>query len=106
MTNTYKTLGQLQLPITTAAEIYTVPSGQSAIVKFIGFVNKGLSATIELWAGTSAVDLTSILPAVTLGAGEFGNGSGTLTLAAGESIWGRSSLATTISVTLSGDEIS
>ena len=105
MANAYKILGQLELPITTPTAIYTVPGSTEAIIKAITITNTASAATVELWIGTASTDLQLILPPVSIGAGEFAVGTGSIALAAGDIIYGRAGTASTISVSLSGVEI-
>lgn len=105
MTDTYKKLYQGQ-PGTSATTLYTVPAATQAIVKHIRIVNNDTSArTIKLWHDGTA-DANVILPATPVRAGGWAEFDGTITLEASDSFSGQASVASTVTVTIYGLEIS
>lgn len=105
MTETYKKLYQGQ-PGTGAAAVYTVPGATSAIVKHVKAVNvSAVPVTIKLFE-SGTVDANCIVPAITLGAGEFLEWDGTITLAAADTLAAQASAAASITLTINGIELS
>ncbi len=103
--NTYKVLAQTTLTGGTDT-LYTVPASTAAIVKTIHVANYSADArTVKLLVGGTG-DGNTILPTVSLAAGEFAQWDGTLALETGKTIVGVGSAASSIVVTISGDEIS
>lgn len=105
MTDTYKKLYQGQ-PSSTATTLYTVPSGKSAIIKHIAIVNTatGSNHTIKMWHdGTANTNL--ILPVVTLVSGGFATFDGTLLMEASDTLSAQADAATSLTVTVYGDEV-
>ena len=105
MTDSYKKLYQGQ-PGTSATTLYTVPSATQAIIKHIRVVNNDSTArTIKLWHdGTAAANV--ILPATPVRAGGWAEFDGTITLEASDSFSGQASVASQVTVTIYGLEIS
>jgi len=115
MAETYKKLAGLAantvLPSSATGVIYTVPAATSAIVKSIRIVNTHAtnSTTIKLWHHGDAlmsgdVVASAILPAVSIDASGFAEFDGTLTMAAGETIYAQAGAAT-ITVTVYGVQL-
>lgn len=103
MTDTYKVLAQAEVA-TSPGALYTVPGSTEAIIKHIDVVCTS-AAKLKLWIG-GAADANVILPEVSFATGEFAQWDGTLALEAGQTIQGDSDVATAITVTISGDEVS
>ena len=105
----FKILAQVQ-PGTSATTIYgAVPANHETIVKGINIVNNHSSAvTINLFiadGATTATEATTILPAVSIGAGGFAVFDGSITMEVGDYLRGIAGTATEITVTVFGDEI-
>ncbi len=105
MALTYKVLAQGQLP-NAAGVLYTVPAGTSAIVKQIALANTDGAATHNATIyvnGTGAGN--QILPVTTLPINGSMPLTGTITLAAGQTIQGLADAASKITYTIFGVEI-
>lgn len=107
MASAYKVLYQGQLG-NTVATLATVGGGKSWIIKDISMVNTDSSdRTAGLYHNgtTSATVITP--PNVNIVAGGmYAFSGGTITAAAGDTISGGASVASKITVTISGDEVS
>jgi hypothetical protein len=104
MAEAYKRLYQGQ-PGTSITTIYTVPAATNAVVKNIRIVNMGTaSATIQLWHG-GTTNANVILPATTLQPGEWGEFDGLIVAPTTEVFSAQASLATTMTVTMYGLEL-
>lgn len=105
MPDTYKKFYQQQ-PGTSATTLFTVDSGRQVIVKHIRVVNNDTSArTIKLWHDGTA-DANVILPATSIRAGGWAEFDGTITMEASDSFSGQASVASKVTVTIYGLEIS
>ena len=105
MADVYKVLYQGELP-TVAAAIYTVPALTEAIIKHIDVVCTEADS-ISLFVGGVSIQTNIILPTVDMVIGEFAQWDGTLTLEAAQTIGGVAGVsATSITVTIYGDEVS
>lgn len=115
MAETYKKLAGLaattSAPSSATGVIYTSPASTSTIVKSIRLVNTHAtnSTTIKLWHHADAlmsgdVAASAILPAVSIDASGFAEFDGTLTMAAGETIYAQAGAAT-ITVTVYGVQL-
>lgn len=105
MAETYKVLYQGQ-PSTSMVTVYTVPGSTSAIVKQIRLVNVSVAAaTIKLCQGGTA-DANCILPAVSLGPGEWAEFDGSIFMATGTTLAAQAQTASAITMTVHGVEIS
>lgn len=104
MADAYKQLYQGQLAATVTT-LYTVPGSTSAIVKHITVVNNdSTTRTFTLYrGGTAATNV--ITSAMALPAGGSAEWDGTMALAAAETIRGIGSVATMLTVTIDGDEV-
>ena len=104
-TDAYKLLyqGQLAATVTTLA---TVGSGLAWIIKSIQVVNNDSAArTFALYRqGTAAANIITP-PAMSIPAGGLAEWDGTLALAATETLRGVASVATQLTITISGDEV-
>ena len=105
MAEAYKKLYQGQ-PGTSAATVYTVPGSTTAIVKHVRAVNtSGATTTIKLFHDGTA-DANVILPAVTLGSGEWCEFDGAILMEAADTLAAQAGAATSITLTVYGLEIS
>jgi hypothetical protein len=104
MADAYKTLYQGQVP-NVAAALYTVPAGKSAIMKHYSAVNPtGGAVTLKLYRnGTDDAHL--VLPSLSIPAGGHATDDMTWGLEAGGYIAGVAGAATSITLTLDGDEV-
>lgn len=104
MAESYEKLYQGQ-PGTSAATVYTVPGSTQAIVKHIRAVNMGGATTsIGLFHdGTAAAN--RILPDVPLAPGEFLEWDGTILMEAADTLAAIASVATSITLTVYGIEV-
>jgi hypothetical protein len=105
MAEAYKKLYQGQ-PGTSAATVYTTPGATSTVVKHVRAVNTSttVSATIGLYQdGTAATNRT--LPDVVLGPGEWMEWDGLMLAPAASTIAAVASVATTITLTIYGIEL-
>lgn len=60
MAEAFKVLGQVDLPATTSTNVYTVPSGRSAIISKIAFCNRNASGrTVRLSFAVSGETLAN-----------------------------------------------
>ncbi len=107
MANAFKVLYQGQLG-NTVATLATVPALKSWIIKHITAVNNDASArTFGLYVGGTAAANVITPPAVSLPAGGgFDWCPCDITLEAGKTLAGGASVATQVTVTVFGDEIS
>lgn len=105
MTDTFKKLYQGVLPA-AAGVLATVGAGKTWIIKGIALVNtSGADQTAALWDGGTA-DGNAILPPSTIVAGGMAQFDGVLTLAAASTLQGKAGAATSITITVYGDEVS
>jgi len=106
MADAYKVLYQGQLP-NSATAIATVGGGKSWIVKHISIVNTTAAAVTFSLYRNGLTDATRWLPeAVSVPAKGFAEWDGCECLAAGETIGAIASAATSLTCTISGDEVS
>lgn len=105
MADAYKLLYQGQLAATVGT-LYTVPAATSAIVRHISVVNNDtVSRTFVLYRqGTAAANIITP-PAMVVLPGGMQEWDGAMALAATETIRGTGSVATMLTVTIDGDEI-
>jgi len=105
-TDAYKLLYQGQLP-SSVGTLATVGSGKSWIVKHISIVNNDSAArTFSLYRqGTAAANIITP-PAMSIPAGGMAEWDGTMAMADGETIRGLASVATMLTATICGDEVS
>lgn len=103
-TDDYKLLYQGQLAASVGTLI-TVASGKAHIIKHISIVNNDSSArTFQLFRqGTAAAN--AITPIMTIPAGGIAEWDGTQAMAATETLRGVASVATMLTTTISGDEV-
>lgn len=102
MADAYKTLYQGQLP-STVGTLYTAPT--ACVIKCIVLVNTASSAqTFQLFKkGTAATNAwTPVWTIPSLGSMQW---DGTESLTSGDTLSGVGQTATTITVTISGDEV-
>lgn len=105
MPENYKKIYQGQLS-NTAGTLYTVPSATQTIVKAIRIVNTDASArTAKLWHDGTG-DANVILPTCEIKAGGWGEFDGVITLEAADTLSGEASVASKLTVTIYGLEIS
>lgn len=106
MADAYKTLYQGQLP-STVATLATVGGGKSWIVKHISVVNTTAGAvTFGLYKNGTTAAFAWSPGAISVPAGGMAEWDGTEAMAAAEYIAGVASAATSLTVTISGDEVS
>ncbi len=107
MANAFKVLDQGQLG-NSVATIATVGGGKSWVVKLITAVNNDASArTFGLYIGGTAAANIVTPPAISIPAGGSWEWSEmSLTLEAGQTIAGGASVASQVTVTVFGDEVS
>ena len=106
MAESYTRLAQQQATA-SAATLYTAPSsaGASAIVKHIRIVNMDtVPRWVKLWQGGTA-DVNVILPQVTIAAGGWAEFDGVLCLPASQTLSVIGEVASKLSVTVEGAEI-
>jgi len=106
MADSYKTLYQGQLPasVTTLA---TVAGGKSWIVKHIAIVNTTAAAvTFQLFKNGNTAAFAWTPAAISVPANGMAEWDGTEAMAATEYLAGIASAGTSLSCTISGDEIS
>ncbi len=85
--------------------VYTAPAATQAIVKHIRWVNvSGSAATVKMWHG-GTTDAFIVMPAVTIGAGEFLEFEGTLCFQATNTLHMQASAANAIVASVYGLEI-
>lgn len=105
MPENYKKLYQGQLS-SAAATLYTVPSATQTIIKGIRIVNTDTSdRTVKLWHDGTA-DTNLILPATTIKAGGWGEFDGVITMETADTLSGEASVASKLTVTIYGLEVS
>ena len=104
MAETYKKLAQGQLP-SSAGTIYTVPSGTSTIIKHIRLVNTDSSARTARLYHDGTTDATTILPAASIEAGGWAEFEGTIVMEAADTLAGLGSVASQVTYTIYGLEL-
>jgi len=105
MPQTWAKLAQGQLPA-AAGILYTVPAGESVILKHIRLVNNTVTnRTARLWHD-GATDAFIILPPVRILAGGWGEFDGAMLLEAADTIQGRGEVASAITYTIYGLRLS
>ena len=104
MAETYKKLAQGQLP-SSAGTIYTVPSGTSTIIKHIRLVNTDSSARTARLYHDGTTDATTILPAASIEAGGRAEFEGTIVMEAADTLAGLGSVASQVTYTIYGLEL-
>ena len=105
MPETFSVLAQLDLAISNAVPIYTVPALTQAVMKHIKIVNHDTAAhTVEMWQGGTATS-NIILPELTLQGGEWAEFDGAMVGEAASAIHASSDAASAISLTMYGLEI-
>jgi len=106
MADAYKTLYQGQLP-STVATLATVGGGKSWIVKHISIVNVTSGAvTFQLFRNGTTTAFAWTPAAISVPANGMAEWDGTEAMAATETIAGVASAATSLTMTMSGDEVS
>jgi hypothetical protein len=106
MADAYKTLYQGQLP-STVATLATVGALKSWIVKHISIVNVTSGAvTFQLFKNGTTSDFAWTPAAISVPANGMAEWDGTEAMAAAEYFAGVASAATSLSCTISGDEVS
>jgi len=100
---TFKKLYQGQ-PTSSVAALYTVPANTATRISYIIVTNTtGSDRTIEFYHdGTAATN--NILPTSTVVAGGFAEFDGEMLLEAGDTLQGKASVSTTLTVTIYGIE--
>lgn len=92
----------------TPTTIYSPPANPPntvAIFKSVLIANvSGAQTVVQLWQGGSA-NANLILPPTTLQAGEYGTGTGALTVAQGDSLIAQCSQTAGVTITLEGVEV-
>ena len=104
MAETYKKLAQGQLP-SSAGTLYTVPANTSTIVKHIRIVNTDSSARTARLYHDGTTDATTILPAVSIEAGGWAEFEGTIVMEAADTLSGLGSVASQVTYTVYGMEL-
>src|SRR2546426_505599 len=105
MADAYKTLYQGQLAATVGT-LYTVPGATAAIIKHISVVNNdSVGRTFVLYRNGTAASNIFTPPALLVPAGGLAEWDGTMALEAAGTIRGIGSVATQLTVTISGDEV-
>lgn len=105
LSDSYKQLYQGQLP-SSAATLYTVPGSTSAIIRHISVVNNDTVArTFALYRGGTAATNYITPPAMVVLPGGMQEWDGAMAMAATETLRGVASVATQLSITVDGDEI-
>jgi hypothetical protein len=104
-TDDYKLLYQGQLPSSTGT-LATVASGKAWIIKHMAVVNTDSAArTFTLFRqGTGDANMITP-PAMAVPAGGMAEYDGTMALGASETLRGVASVATELTITVSGDEV-
>ncbi len=106
MADTYKQLYQGQLG-NTVATLATVGTGKMWIIKHISVVNNDSSArTFGLYRGGTAAANVITPPNMSIPAGGMAEWDGTMAMNDGETLRGGASVATQLTVTVDGDEVS
>lgn len=104
-TDDYKLLYQGQLG-NTVSTLATVASGKAWIIKHISAVNNDSSArTFALYRQGTAASNIITPPAMAIPAGGMAEWDGTMALAATETLRGGASVATQVTLTVCGDEV-
>lgn len=106
MAETYKKLAQALID-STVGILYTVPALTQTIVKHIVITNNTTSAVTDIFLyhdGTS--DTECLLPGVTLGAGEWCEFDGVITMEASDTLQAKAGTDTVLGMTVHGMEIS
>jgi hypothetical protein len=106
MTDTFKTLYQNQLTTAANTLLYgPIGAGTQTIVKQIRVVNTDTAACgISFYTnGTAAANI--ILPEISVDAGGFAEFEGTITLGATNTLYAKASVASCLTVTVYGLEI-
>jgi hypothetical protein len=104
-TDAYKLLYQGQLP-SSVGTLATVGGGVSWIIKHISIVNNDTSArTFALYRQGTADSNIITPPAMGIPAGGMSEWDGTMALAASETLRGVGSVASKLTVTVCGDEV-
>lgn len=104
----YKQLAQTQIG-TSAATLYTTPAATQTIIKSIRIVNTDSSPRwVKLWnnagaAGTTDADL--ILPQTSIPAGGWAELDSTLTMAAADTLSAQAEVASKVTITVHGAEV-
>lgn len=105
MADNYKKLSQTQLPTAAAAQ-YTVPGATQAIIRSIVLVNtSGATRTVSLFTDGSG-NANKILDAYTIPANTRVELNSVVCLAAAGAVWGVADVATSVTMTIFGLEIS
>lgn len=105
MADAYKQLYQGQLP-SSAATLYTVPGATSAIIRHISVVNNDTVArTCAFYRGGTAATNLITPPAMVVLPGGMQEWDGAMALGTTETLRGVGSVASMLSVTVDGDEI-
>lgn len=106
MADAYKVLYQGQLSASVAA-LYTVPGSKQAIIRHITAVNNDTAnRTAALYRNGSGVGNLITPPAMVILPGGMQEFDGAMAMATGDTIQGAGSVASMITVTIEGDEIS
>lgn len=104
MAQSYKQLAQTQVS-SSAATVYTSPSGTQAIIKHIRIVNTDtVPRWIKLWNKGTA-DANLILPQTSIAAGGWAEFDGTITMAAADTIAAQAEVSSKITLTIHGAEV-
>ncbi len=104
-TDDYKLLYQGQLA-SSVATLATVGSGKAWLIKSMQVVNNDTSArTFQLLRQGTAASNIITPPAMSVPAGGMAEWDGTMALAATETLRGFASVATMVTLTVSGDEV-
>lgn len=104
MTLAYKQLAQSQIG-TSSATFYTSPALTQTIIKHIRIVNNDtVPRWVKMWNNGSA-DSNIILPQTTIAAGGWAEFDGTLTLAAADTIVCQAEVASKVTMTAHGAQV-
>ena len=108
MPEAYKKLAQLQLgtDIVTDPAVYTVPAATQTIAKHMRAVNTGAAASTFTIYHDGSASSNCILPPVELAVGEWAEFDGTLLMETADTLKAAASVATTITFSLYGLELS
>jgi hypothetical protein len=106
MTITYLNLANGQLPATAAA-LYTVPAGASAVVKFITLVNTNTATeNVNLFFQKAGSTARRIIPVnLSVSASQSVEINQTITMGAGDAIWGNTTDASVVDYVISGVQV-
>jgi hypothetical protein len=105
MAETYKALGSAKFtPADT--QIYLVPAATQAIVKFVVITCTADGQACSLRTFSPALGVLPFISALVLNNGEWAEWDGSLTLAAGSTVLGKTTTDQQVSATLYGLEIS